>query len=501
MNWPPLSAETTKEIAEVLRASAQEKPIDLIEFVAQRLQDRSGISPSQFTAQFDESSKKPRTYVLEDRCPDGADPLVWVPMRYNDETILGMQCQRALGLCGDILTQEPLTDMNAFLQDARVAYPEISYLRGTYGELEAFQTLRALYLCCSGCPSVVPEALGHEDPNLAFQNEAMISYCREQLFEVCTQNVQILDALLVLCVLRIVGSSSGFQMKFGGGLRTAEAAVLHAIESEPEVLPSYQRLDDSLKQLIIVCLRVHFPLDALISTEVVPAHFARVKEVLVPKEGAVSFFLAGIVAEHIVQQRGLANKLGTDKCVDDIRLSVQCLVAVNIHTPQRAYELYLKKRGEQHGSHLMREDFMQRAVIRLCCFAGLGTNEAWAEMMQAIESLAETEKEVLRIELGQQDGVSESPVYFLCGASELFKEAQKSQHISSDEVVRLLARLLDEASLAFNKAMNQKVIKLHLGALVAGVQLFQRSEENSFSDIETVLQELDTDSIQAVLAS
>lgn len=459
MNWPQLSPECSKVLAEAMKDALHSKPKDLFEHVAQKLQDRSGLDPAEFKARFEECKRKPRTYVLEESCPLGQDPIAWVPMRYNDDTILSTLRQRAAELTSDVLHHEPLEDTASFLNSACVAFPELTYLRDSAQELVAFQTLRSIYFGCSGCPDVVEHGLDDADPALSFRCGALVEFAREQLFEAASQNNADLDALIVFCILRILGDHGGFTKRYGRALSTPESAVLHAIENEPQSLPSYQRLAEGHQELIVSVLKIYFPLASLVSSEVAPAHFLQVKEALTQSEGGLAFFLAAIATEHMVKSR---NILVTDEAVDLLRVGTENLASVEKYSASRAYELFLKKRAERHAWRLVKDDYMQRAIVRLCCFAGQEDDHAWSEVMKTVDDLPHHEKDVLKTELGRKDGLTWSPVYVPLGGSALLIEASANRQLTLRSAVRLLIRVFEDAARTFDRVLNQRMVKLRL---------------------------------------
>lgn len=97
------------------------------------------------------------------------------------------------------------------------------------------------------------------------------------------------DALLVCTVLLLVGRHPGFQQRYGGGLRTPELAVIHAIEHEAEALPSFACLSPAQRQLVLATLQAYFPLEMLVNAEVVPSHFGRVKDLFGVRENGIDF--------------------------------------------------------------------------------------------------------------------------------------------------------------------------------------------------------------------
>jgi len=292
MNWPELSAECTRAIAEVLEDVVAKRPADPVQHMSKMLAQRSGLDPAAFEEHFQACKRRPRTYALEDICPSGMDPIAWVRMRYNDDTIRLLLGQTVFGLVSDMLSGDSVQDLADLIPRASAAYPEVQYLSGTAEEAVAFQTLRAVFLGCTGAEDVLdPASLDHADPALAFRCSDLLDAARTSMFGPVVQNEAvpevpscegILDALLVCCLLRVLGMSATFQARLGGRLAQPEQAALHAISSESDALPSYQRLTQAQKSLVVAVLKAHFPLDAVACSEAVPAHFMRSKELVGP---------------------------------------------------------------------------------------------------------------------------------------------------------------------------------------------------------------------------
>mmetsp|Transcript_165292 Transcript_165292/g.401656 ORF Transcript_165292/g.401656 Transcript_165292/m.401656 type:complete len:498 (+) Transcript_165292:117-1610(+) len=462
MNWPELSPETSQAIADVLKDVVRTKPKDVFRHVAQQLQDRSGLEPAAFEAHFEECKRRPRVYVLEERCPAGQDPFAWVTMRYNDDTILDILTHRAAELVTDILHEDPMEDTKALVDRACAAFPELMYLKDSPEELVAFQTLQAIYLGCSGHKDI-DDQFENANPQLSFRCTALLEVAREHLLEPLA-NPEHLEALILCCALRVVGGSAAFQERCGGGHRAPELAVLHAAEHEAQALPSFRRMPAPTKQLIVDVLRVQFPFAMLISLEASPGHFVEVKEALAKTQGAIAFFTGVAATEHLVRCRG---SLLADEAADLAKLGAQCLQAVEKYSAARAYELFLKKRAERHSWRLMKDDFLHRAIVRLCCFAGNEETEAWSAMMEMVEGLSDDEKDVLKAELARKDGVSESPVYVPVGAAELLGPAAAEGEAALRVAVRVLALVLKDASHMFDRLINHRTVRLRLAELAA----------------------------------
>jgi hypothetical protein len=473
--------------AEVLQEAVRTKTPDLLEFVAKKLEERSGLDATVFEAHFEEFKRKPRTYVLEELCPIGQDPLWWVPMRYNDETILNMLRTRAHDIIGDILAQDLIEDSQNLFHRARVAYPELMYLRdSTENEQAAAQTLRSLYLGCSSCSSIVDNGLDDADPMLAFRCRPLVTCARNCFFESCRQ-IERADALLVTCLLLVVGRNPGFQQRYGGGHRTPELAVIYAMEHEPESLPSFSRLVLADRQLVLATFQAYFPMEMLVNVEVAPAHFARVKDLLTAREDGTDFFLSALGVEHLVRCR---STIFPDASVDLVRLATQCIAALNKHSGPRAYELYLKKRAERHSWRLVRDDHLHRAVIRLCCMRGSEEDDAWGEMLTTVEGLDDRKQGVLQTELGQKDGIVDSPVYILNGGGALMAASCGNADVGLPAAVSLLVRAIEDVRERYGKVVNHKVVNIRLESLAARAMQYRTGGGSMFEDTPFTLQEV-----------
>lgn len=496
MNWPSLQNRTSEVLAEVLRNAVHAKPKDLFEYVAQALQEQSGFDPAAFEHLFEECKRKPRTYVLEDRCPAGQDPMAWVPMRFNDDTILSELSDRLQDLTSEIVSALPIDDTKGFLDRVCTAMPELMYVRANPSEpvasqssfigaeLSVFQSLRGVYLCCSRCE---PLSLDDEMVEFSFSCEPLAADSRSQLSNFSI-DVGGIETLMVLLMLRALGSHEPFQRRFGGGYPDASKAVLHAIEHEVTALPSFFRLDESAKEVIKACLKAWFPLEMLYATEVVPGHFQSAKELLAPLDGGLQFFVCALVVDNLVAMRNAAI---TNEAVDQMRTSAHCLLNLDKHSPVRVYETMLKKRAEVHSWRIVRDDYLHKAVVRVCCFIGQEDTDHWNHVQNLCEELRPGEKEALRKELGEKDGCSELPAYVLLGAGRFMDSAVSNPDIGLQSAITLLARMLEDLARGFDKmaSRSNRMVRVDIGAVSRRAREFTRGlpfEDLPFRFQETV---------------
>lgn len=221
----------------------------------------------------------------------------------------------------------------------------------------------------------------------------------------------------------------------------------------------------------------------LVSSEVVPAHFLRAKELLMQLEGGMSFFLAAIGVEHLVLYR---TAVVTNEAVDLVRLGSQCLASVEKCNAPRAYELFLKKRAERHQWRIVKDDNKARATVRLCCLAGDEKTEAWNEMTKLVDGLSAHEQEVLSAEIGRKDGITESPVHVPFGAGMLMAQAATNPRLSIASVVRLIIRILEDVARC--QVPNHRMVKVHMTSFAQLAREY-RGDGTQFEDTPFTLEE------------
>lgn len=497
MNWPPLHNRTSAVLADVLRSAVHTKPKDLFDFVAQVLEKESGQDPAAFEQFFEECKRKPRTYVLEDRCPAGHDPMIWVPMRFNDDTILASLKAKLHEVTSEILSAISIDDTRAFLDRVCIAMPELMYLRAAPSEpvasqsnfmgaeLAAFQAIRGVYVCFSGCEQ---PTLDDELVEFSFSCETLTADSRKTAKEFALDTMG-LETLMVFTLLRCLGAHEPFQRRFGGGFTDPTAAALHAMEHEVGALPSFFRLTGHQQELIKACLQVWLPLEMLYTTEAVPGHFMSIKETLTTIEDGLDFLVCAMTVDNVVNMR---NSVMLDEAVDLIRVSGQSLRTLDKHSPARAYESLLKKRAEVHSWRIVRDDYLLKAVVRICCFMGHEDTEQWNAVLNVVEELAPNEKEVLKRELAVKDGCAEMPAYVLLGAGRFMDAAFNNPDVGLRPAVVFLVRLLEEAARTFDKLASRtnRMVRVDVGSLTRRAREFaggiQQFQDTPFQMRETV---------------
>lgn len=483
MNWPSLSNECSEAIADVLKDAVQARPKDLFEYVAQKLQERSGLSASAFEALFHDCKAKPKTYVLEERCPVAKDPFAWVGVRYNDDTGLMMLRHLTQDLLGDMLSADFNIDGHGLYGRASCCFPEFQYLRGFVQEFQAIQSIRALFLMCCNEGSVAA-GLEDADAKLSFRCQGLIEVIRSQ-FQLLDPSM--LETLVVCIMMQALGDHAGFCARYGGGLSGQRKGSLFACEHHAAALPSYRRLAAPQQALVLKVIEAYVSLSSIVSTEAVGLHFLRLKDSLAAHPKGLELYIGAAGIEYAVQNR---SRVFSADMVDAARAATQCVAELQRASAPRAYELLLKRRAEKHQWRVVRDDFLLKAVVRLCCMAGLEETSSWEEVLQFVDALADSEKEMLQLELGAMDGITQSPACILSGASDVLQQAAKLKRetLTSGRVIRMFLRILEDTVRTCQRMQHLRTITIVINELseyVRGMSEGMPFEDLPFSLVET----------------
>lgn len=218
-------------------------------------------------------------------------------------------------LMADIISPDILKSRE-LVHRAAMAFPERAYLRDSAQERQFDQTLRAIYISSSGNESVRADP-DDEASHLAFECGSLTSGLRQLFFQDAMLDIREIEVLVVCSLLRVLGANVTFQNRFGGEETTPELVALHAVQHHLDLLPSYVRLSPELKRLICCVLKVHISMSDLIGAEVVPAHFAYVKD-LQETDGIMPVLLASMAIDYLVENR---RKVVSESEVDLVRLA------------------------------------------------------------------------------------------------------------------------------------------------------------------------------------
>merc|ERR1712217_615861 len=107
-------------------------------------------------------------------------------------------------------------------------------------------------------------------------------------------------------------------------------------------------------------------------------------------------------------------------------------------------------------------------------------------MSNVFENLSEYEKKVLTRELGEKDGIEQSPVHVLYGGGLLMSQAVTNAALSTQSILRLLVKILEDDRL--RASAYDKMVKVHIQSLVQHAREY-RGGGVSFEDTPYILEE------------
>merc|ERR1711865_643379 len=89
-------------------------------------------------------------------------------------------------------------------------------------------------------------------------------------------------------------------------------------------------------------------------------------------------------------------------------------------------------------------------------------------------------------------GISEVPVYVLCGAGALMSSAGANPDVGLKAAVTVMCRSIEDATKSFGKGLgvNHKVVKLHLQSLAARAAQYKAGAGSPFADTPLQLEEI-----------
>lgn len=413
MNWTDLSEGLTTSLRQILEDAYAKKPPGLLEFVASELEARAGYKPGEFESLFEEAKKAKRTYKLEDECPAGVDPMVWIPRRYDDEAILVFL--RAQGRD----TAEHAKHGAHTQQGWQQTYPEFAYLR-------ARPELRWLLRYLQAIAQVVREDAPDEEPA-----QEIVKMLKEHLDD----QGQTLDfeEAAAAGILRVLYGLPEFQWE------DRPETPFGMFEARPTLFPTIMRMSapaqGRIKSLTSLCIFEEF-----LNGELLPATLSKIKDV----PNVPSLFCV-FVAEYLsgLDVRG---EMLTEALTKKVLRALASLQDVGSKTPHIIASQYLEKTAVAAQFAFDKSSLVCRAVVRFALLCELDLKPGGcAKVEAAFQELSAKEKHALQRELCK-DGLLQYPAFSLVHAHKLLSVASANPDIPLVSALRLFTGIITEAA-------------------------------------------------------
>eukprot|EP00929_Paragymnodinium_shiwhaense_P063873 TRINITY_DN31960_c0_g4_i1.p1 TRINITY_DN31960_c0_g4~~TRINITY_DN31960_c0_g4_i1.p1 ORF type:complete len:3718 (+),score=1051.51 TRINITY_DN31960_c0_g4_i1:107-11260(+) len=389
-------------------------------------------------------------------------PKVWIPV--TSQSLLDSLGKQGTELASEMVRKKLAEE--TFKARILRTYPELSYFPQNLA-VQRDQTLGALlsvFWLISGQHEAFIRSQ-KPDEQLSLQSWAWIQEWMSQHVKLSRE--QTVDATLVFMAIHALGKIPEFREELAPGYDSSmhDVALAQILQTKPEVVPSFSRLDAKYKQLIVDSLSVDFQFSQFLQAENTPANLVVMKEKLKPHgDDGFAFFCFRVFAQ-MCGKMGPKTHRGsmfmTERQFQRFRPGLDALQQLRTLDANEAYNAFLLLRGSQAMSRFASPE--HQALARLLCLGSAFDPEAGNEYQAAFDSLRLEERRRLTAWMNS-DGIDRQPGYVLVDASSLFSAAKNNPHVSLGEALRMLLLVQDKCE--YNAEACQKVI-VHLEELAS----------------------------------
>lgn len=367
-------------------------------------------------------------------------PKVWIPVK--NQSVLDQLKKKGKDLAGDLISGK-LTE-KSFMSRVHAAFPELSYLdtdrekkdQTVCAMLAVFWLVRDQYHSF-----VRGQQDKDEDQVLSRQSWAWVQDWMKN--EVKLVSEEAIDAILTFMAIHALGKISEFRKELAPSFdnQAHDPALASILESQPEVVPSYQRLPDRYKRLIKDSLSVDFKFNQFVQAENVAANLVLVKEKMRPHgDDGIAFFCFRIFVQ-MCGKLGAKSMQGslfmTEQQLERFRPGLDALQQLRTREASTAYNAFLLLQGAKALSRFASPE--HKALSRLLCLGSASDIQAGNEICEAFDQLKPSERAKL-IRMLTADGVEQKPGYVLCGAPELLSASQANDSVGLVAALRMMVR-------------------------------------------------------------
>jgi hypothetical protein len=399
-------------------------------------------------------------------------PKVWIPVK--NKAVLRELSEKGEVLAQIILAKRtgkpipggdtsigPITE-KTFKNQVERTFPELAYFNeGT--KMQKDQTMRAL-LSVFWLLTNDQNAFVRGQPEEEILSKASWQWIQEWI----TESVRLpadkdsVDAMLTFMAIHALGKIPEFREELAPHFdaHMHDVALAHILVTQTEVVPSFARLDDKWKALIVDSLSVDFQFSQFLQGENIPANLVVVKD-KIRKHGddGFGFFCFRIFA----QMCGKLGAKGTSLCMTEtqflrFRPGLDALQQLRNSEPGWAYNTFLLLQGSKALSRFTSPE--HQALSRLLCLGSATDYAGGDQLIAAFDKLGPRERAALTQWL-TADGIVQRPGYVLGAAPELLKNAQENPLVGLTAAFRMLVRVQERC--VADKSIYK--VYVHLGDL------------------------------------
>jgi len=220
-----------------------------------------------------------------------------------------------------------------------------------------------------------------------------------------------------------------------------EEALSHILQTQAQVVPSFARLSQKYRDLIIDSIGVDFSFSQFLQAENIPSNLVVIKEKLHPHgDEGFAFFCFRIFAQMCGREPEKSQQKGsffmTEYQYTRFRPGLEVIRGLRTSNAVEAYDMFLLNRGSKALSCFASPE--HQALTRLLCLSSSFDRRVGAGPCDAFRlSLDDAERQELSYWL-TLDGINKKPGLVLPRAEKFFKCAGGNQHVGYPAAMRML---------------------------------------------------------------
>lgn len=265
-------------------------------------------------------------------------------------------------------------------------------------------------------------------------------------------------AVLVYCAIVAIGKISPFQKEFAPEATEPIGALTTIVQRHPNLVPSFQRLDEEQQDLILNNLKAqaHFNFGQFIQAESLPMSLAKCKDTLIcpqdtQNQDVFSFFLLTVFMSlcAILGVKSLNGSLfmTENNYNNNFKVGLEALQRLKEEDAVTVYNGFLHKRAELAQVEFDEKCLQQKAIVRLMCLTRIFDKEKGKRVYDEFMSLEPEVRQELT-EFLNADGL-EQRGFLLFHSPTFMCNAFDNVALSPAKAMRLLLKMYQLAHEAF----------------------------------------------------
>lgn len=356
-----------------------------------------------------------------------AIPKAWIPV--TNAAVLGQLKKQAELLSEDLLNVR--VSEGAFKDRIGRIFPELSYFTDSslvYFDRTICSMLSVFWLITDRHDAFIRSQ--PEEEQLSRQSWAWIKEWMDQTVKL--SSVEAVDATLVFMAVHALGKVREFREELARGFdeHTHDLALAHILETKPQVVPSFSRLSQKYKDLVVDSLSVDFEFSQFLQAENLPANLVVVKEKL-KRHGDDGFaFFCFRIFGQMCGKLGAKSLKGslfmTEPQFQCFRPGLDALQQLRTLDAEAAYEAFLRYRVSKALSRFASAE--HQALARLLCLGSAFDYRGGDEVCEAFDRMPPSSRAALTKWL-TSDGINVRPGYVLCHVPTMLHNAKANEAV------------------------------------------------------------------------